>query len=119
MPRSRISSRQLGCPRGPGAAKAVRVPPWPSGLRATRPFSASRTRPVSRSTAGICPWTKRRPRSRPKAACAADQAVEAVEVDPLDLLDEPGPPGGVQVAPPAEQVLLAVPGQAIGERRLD
>ena len=46
MPRSRISSRQLGEPSGPGAASAARVPPWPSGLSAMWSLLASKILPV-------------------------------------------------------------------------
>ncbi len=70
--RARASRRgSSATPPGPGAASAVSVPPWPSGLSATRPFSARSTLPEARSTAGICPWTKNRTWSRPKWPCSA------------------------------------------------
>ena len=50
MPRRRMSSI------APLAASAATVPPWPSGLRNSSPFSASNNLPVSASTAGIVPW---------------------------------------------------------------
>ena len=59
----------------PHRSSARIVPPWPSGDSATRLRSASRIRPLWRSTAGISPWTNRRSRSTPNESCWSKNAV--------------------------------------------
>ena len=76
---SRRASRpgNWAIPPGPGAASAASVPPWPSGESATRSFDASRTLPVARSTAGICPWVKNRTCSRPNRPWLSKKSIVA------------------------------------------
>ena len=44
---------------GRSSARAVSVPPWPSGLRNSRPGASSNSRPVARSRAGMVPCRKK------------------------------------------------------------
>ncbi len=43
----------------PARRRAASSPPWPSGESARRSGASSRISPVSRSTAGSVPWTKK------------------------------------------------------------
>ena len=50
---------RAGGPAGRCRRSAVSVPPWPLGLRNSRPGASSSSLPVARSRAGIVPWRKK------------------------------------------------------------